>query len=240
MATIVLTGTFDSKGLEYEFARKKIADTFPQCRIILVDIGYIQDPDPKVIIPDIKASEVALKGGCDSIDTVRSGQREAGYRLMTKGLTTILQDMYDEGKLHGVLGIGGTCGSSMVTGAMRQLPLGLPKVMVSTAASTPASLSFYGLADLIIINCVTDICGGVNRFNSQTILNAAVGVAAMAIDYCQTKSAISSGLSTAAQVVGITMIGATMPCVKEAHELLKDLGYEVVIFSAVGKTILIH
>ena len=244
MATIVLAGTFDSKGLEYEFIRKKIGITYPQCRIILIDIGYIKDPDPNVILPNITASEVALTGGCDSIDELRRGQREPGYRLMTQGLTMILKHMYDEGKLHGVLGLGGTCGSSMLTAAMRELPIGLPKIMVSTAAGTPASLSYYGLVDLILINCVTDIFGGVNRFNRETMSNAAVAIASMAIDYWQTRKGASSSLANIAQnqkpIIAISMIGATMPCVKEAYKHLENLGYEVVIFCAVGKVIFVH
>lgn len=238
MAHVVLAGTFDSKGLEYSFVRDEIAKNYPQCQIILIDIGYVQDPNPTVIVPNITAAEIALKAGCKSIQELRDGEREAGYKIMSKGLTLLLKDMYDGGKLHGILGLGGTCGSSMLTAVMRELPIGLPKIMVSTAAGTAASLKYFGLVDLILINCVTDICGGVNSLNRETISNAAVAIAAMGINYWQSRqnmSPISANLTqTQRRIIAITMIGATMPCVKVAFEHLTNLGYEPIIFSAVG------
>ena len=241
MATIVLAGTFDSKGLEYVFVRNKITSTYPKCRVILIDIGYIQDPDPNVIVPDIRSAEVALKAGCESIETLRSGDRDAGYRLMTNGLKLILKEMLDKGEMHGLLGLGGTCGSSMLTAVMHELPIGIPKVMISTAASTPASLKYHGLVDLTLINCVTDIFGGVNRFNSRLMANGAVAIAAMALDYWETNHAASSVTCSipqnSAPVIAVSMMGAVMPCVKVVHKHLTDLGYEVVIFCAIGNNL---
>ena len=235
MPIVVLAGTMDSKGPEYAFIRKKILDNFPDCQVFVIDIAYIQDPDPDIIVPDIRAVEVALKGGCDSIDTLRKGTRADGYKVMTIGLVEIVKNLHSEGKLHGILGLGGTCGSAMLTAAMRALPIGTPKVMVSTMAATETGREYFGISDLTLVNCLTDISGGVNRFNEGTLSNAAVSIASMAIDYyrrCNEATSMKTHDSTNKKLVGISMFGATMPGVTAAQKRLIEHGYDTVIFCA--------
>jgi len=154
MAIVVLAGTFDTKGGEFEFARDKILSLGIVEKVILVDTGIrsTEKTDPH---PDIGLNELikAADGDIKKLNTLPKGQ---AISLMSKGLTNILIDLYKSGKLHGVMGLGGGCGSTMLAPAFQQLPIGVPKLLISTMVAAGNVRPFIGCTDMTLMYSVTD------------------------------------------------------------------------------------
>ncbi|GHO87094.1 Tm-1-like ATP-binding domain-containing protein [Dictyobacter formicarum] len=222
MATVVLLGTLDTKGIEYEFLRTSIQTT--GCDVILIDAGIKGVP---LTSPDISREEVARAVGADVAQLAAAGDRGVAVETMARGATTIITDLFARQRLHGVLGLGGTGGSSLVTQAMRSLPVGVPKLMVSTVASGDTR-PYVGALDITMMYSVVDIAG-INRISERILSNAAVAIAAMARNYAEFLPAASTK-----PLVGATMFGVTTPCVNEARKYLEERGYEVLVFHATG------
>lgn len=222
MATVVLLGTLDTKGVEYDFLRDRVRAA--DCEVLLVDAGVKGLP---LVQPDISHEQVAQAAGADVVQLAASGDRGAAVETMARGATSIVLDLFAKGRLHGILGLGGSGGSSLVTQAMRALPVGVPKLMVSTVASGDTR-PYVGAVDVTMMYSVVDIAG-INRISQRILANAAAAIAGMAHTFADFQPSADTK-----PLVGATMFGVTTPCVTEARKYLEEHGYEVLVFHATG------
>lgn len=222
VATVVLLGTLDTKGAEYEFLRKKLQDA--GCQVILIDAGILGAP---LTQPDISRQEVAKTVGADVAALVATGDRGAAIEVMARGATKVVSDLYAAGRLSSLLGLGGSGGSSLITQAMQALPIGVPKLLVSTMASGDTR-PYVGAVDVTIMHSVVDFAG-LNRISQRILSNAAAAIAGMAMSYENTPNPVSTK-----PLVATTMFGVTTPCITVVREQLESLGYEVLVFHATG------
>jgi len=221
MASAVLLGTLDTKGPEYAFLRDRVREA--GCEVILVDAGVMSERSPA----DISADEVAAAAGEDRAALAAAGDRGPAVLAMTRGAAVVIRRLYDEGRLDGILGLGGSGGSSIVAAAMRALPIGVPKMLVSTMGSGDTR-PYVGTSDIAMMYSVVDIAG-INGLSEKILTNAAAGMAGMAIASASFASKIPPK-----PLIGATMFGVTTPCVTMAREILERRGYEVLIFHATG------
>jgi uncharacterized protein (UPF0261 family) len=221
MATVVLLGTLDTKGPEYAFLRDRVLEA--GCEVILVDAGVMSDPSPG----DIGPTEVAAAAGEDREALAGARDRGPAMAAMTRGATEVVRRLHAEGRLDGILGVGGSGGSSLVSAAMQALPVGVPKLIVSTMASGDTR-PYIGTSDIAMMYSVVDIAG-INGISEKILSNAAAGIAGMAKASATFVSAIA-----AKPLIGATMFGVTTPCVTAAREILEERGYEVLVFHATG------
>jgi uncharacterized protein (UPF0261 family) len=223
MATVVLLGTLDTKGREYDFVRQRLRAA--GCDVVLIDAGT---GGPSQTEPDVSAAAVARAAGAELAELTRAGDRGAAVAAMASGATRIVRDLHAQGRLHGILGLGGSGGTAIATPAMRALPIGVPKLMVSTMASGDTR-PYVGTSDIALLYPVVDIAG-LNRISERILANAAAAIAGMARAYAEVPTTAASGRP----LVAATMFGVTTPCVTQARGLLEELGYEVLVFHAVG------
>jgi uncharacterized protein (UPF0261 family) len=220
MATVVLLGTLDTKGEEYDFLRRKVREEGVD--VLLVDTGILGVPLAK---PDISRQEVAEAVGANAQELAESGDRGAAVEAMARGAAETVKELYAQGRLDAVLALGGSGGTAIATQAMRELPVGVPKLVVSTMASGDTR-PYVGAVDITLMYSVVDIAG-LNPISERILGNAAAAAAGMAK---------SQGPQAEAEkpLVGATMFGVTTPSVTEARKRLEDLGYEVLVFHATG------
>jgi uncharacterized protein (UPF0261 family) len=219
-ATVVLVGTLDTKGVEYAYLRDCIRGH--GVAVILIDAGVLGEP---LVEPDVTRQEVAEAAGADVEQLAGARDRAAALEAMGRGAAQIICRLHAAGRLDGVAALGGTGGSSVATAAMRALPVGTPKLMVSAVA--PRDIRPYvGGTDVTMMFAVTDIAG-INRISARIFSNAAAAIAGMA-------RSRPPPLDDARPLVGASMFGITMPCVNAARERLEELGYEVVVFHQTG------
>jgi len=219
MPTVVLLGTLDTKGIEYAFLRDRLRERGAE--VLVVDAGI---HEPVGLEPDISRHEVARAGGADVDELAAGGDRGAAVTAMAAGAEQVVLRLHEEGKLAGILALGGSGGSSIATRAMRALPVGVPKLMVSTVASGDTR-AYVGAVDVTMMYSVVDI-SGVNRVSARIMANAAGAIAGMVgatVPELEEKP-----------LIGATMFGVTTPCVTRARERLEELGYEVLVFHATG------
>lgn len=222
MATVVLAGTLDTKGREYAYVRDRLRDDGVD--VLLIDTGVLDEP---LVAPDIAREAVAEAAGVDLAELVQAGDRGRAIEAMSDGLRAIVRRLSEEGQIDAILGLGGSGGSSLIAAAMRGLPVGVPKLLVSTVASGDTR-PYVDTSDLMMIPSVVDI-SGINRISERILTNAAAAAAAMA-----KASATFQPATTARPMVGATMFGVTTPCVTAARQRLEELGYEVLVFHATG------
>lgn len=222
MPSVVLVGTLDTKGADYEFVRGRLREL--GCDVLLVDAGVLGEPHAAA---DISRSEVANAAGADLADLVARNDRGAAVETMARGVTSVIRQLFEDGRLHGMMAMGGSGGTALVTPAMQALPIGVPKLMVSTVASGDVG-GYVGAVDMTMMFSVVDVAG-INRVSSQILGNAAAAMAGMAREY-----AGYTPPASARRLVAASMFGVTTPCVTAARERLEELGYEVLVFHAVG------
>ena len=220
MATVVALGTLDTKGAEYEFLRERLRGHGVD--VILVDAGVLSEP---TTAPDVSRDEVARAAGADIEGLRAAGDRGAAVETMSRGAAAIVARLHDEGRLDAVVGMGGTGGTSLVTHAMQGLPVGVPKLVVSTVASGDTR-PYVGAVDITMMYSVVDVAG-VNQISARIIGNAAAATAGMA------KAEIPAA-GGGRPLIGASMFGVTTPCVTRARERLEELGYEVLVFHQTG------
>lgn len=218
--TVVIVGALDTKGKEFLYVKELIEKE--GLKTLVVDFGVMGVPEFQ---PDISRQEVARQGGGD-LAAVASGQhKDAAMKLMAAGLKAVVSGLYADGKLDGVIGMGGSGGTSIATTAMRALPVGVPKVMVSTIGGGDVS-AFAGSKDIVFIPSIVDVAG-INSI-SQTIYTNAAGAIAGMVKMEQPKAAAAKPLISA------SMFGNTTKCVDRARGILENAGYEVLVFHATG------
>lgn len=217
--TILLIGSLDTKGSEFRYVRDLIEER--GFRTLLLDTGILNDP---TLVADVPAGRTAKAGG-SSLQELRSkADRGTGVDVMIRGVQKLVPELYREGRFDGVLSLGGGAGTNIATAGMRELPVGVPKVMVSTLASSDVS-SFVDIKDITMMYPVVDIAG-LNRLSRRILANAAGAICGMVGQ--QAPQAIVKPL------IAATMFGVTTPCVTTAREKLEEAGYEVLVFHATG------
>jgi uncharacterized protein (UPF0261 family) len=218
--TVAILGTLDTKGTEYKFIKEKIENQ--GIKTLVIDVSTGGEP---MFPPDIPADEVARIAGVDFNELKKKMDRGYSIEVMGKGAAVIVRRLQEKDLIHGIISIGGGGGTSIGTAAMRVLPTGFPKMMVSTTASGDTH-QYVGVKDITMMNSVVDIAG-LNRILIPILTNAAVAIAAMAKEE---KGMISENKP----IVAATMFGVTTPCVTRAREVLEKEGYEVLVFHANG------
>ena len=217
--TVALFGTLDTKGAEYEYLRDRAREHGAD--VIVVDVG-VREP---LLTPDVDRREVAAAAGADVDELAAAGDRGAAVAAMGRGAAAVAKRLHAEGRLDAIAGLGGSGGSSIVTEAMRALPVGVPKLMVSTLASGDTR-PYVGAVDVTMTYSVVDIAG-LNQISRRILANAAGAIAGMA-------AADAGPGEEGRPLVAATMFGVTTPCVTRARERLEELGYEVLVFHATG------
>jgi len=212
--SVYLLATLDTKAREIGYIRDRLAAL--GVPTVLVDVGCLGRPAVEADVPRQQVFEAA--GTC--LDEMRSRAKAA------EGAAAIVARAHCEGNLSGVLAIGGGAGTSIGTAAMRALPLGVPKVMLSTLASGDVR-AFVGHKDIVMVNSVVDILG-LNRISRAVLAEAAAAVAGMV------RFAVDTSDGQDKPLVAATMFGVTTPCVEHARAVLEEAGYEVLVFHATG------
>ena len=217
--TVLLIGTLDTKGAEFAYVRDLIQARGH--RVLMMDVGVLGEPG---FAPDICAAEVAAAGGASLEELRRRGDRGQAVDAMIAGVRTLVPRLYAEGKFDGVMGLGGGGGTSIATAAMRELPVGVPKLMVSTLASGNTRL-YVGVKDITMMHSVVDVAG-LNRISRRILANAVGALCGM----------LEQEVPPAEErpVIAATMFGVTTPCVDRLRERLREAGYEVLVFHATG------
>ena len=218
--TVLLIGTLDTKGFEYAYLRDRLlADGV---NVLVVDVGI---NDPTGITPDVTRHEVAAAIGANADSLAAASDRGRAVATMTEAAAAIVPKLYQEGRFDGILAAGGSGGTAIATRAMQALPVGVPKLMLSTMASGDTS-SYVGSTDITMMASITDIAG-VNSISAQILANAAAAIVGMV------KSAPIE-LDDARPLIAATMFGVTTPAVTAARTDLEGRGYEVLVFHCTG------
>ncbi len=221
MSTVLLIGTLDTKGEEYAYLRDRLLAAGVD--VLVADVGTL-DP-PHGCDPDITREEVAAATGADLEALATARDRGAAITAMAGAAAALTRRLHDEGRIDGVLAAGGSGNTAIATRAMQALPVGVPKLMVSTVAAGDTR-DYVGAADVMLMGSVTDVAG-VNSISAQILANAAAAMAGMV-------QAAPVELREQRPLVAATMFGVTTPCVTHAREALEARGYEVLTFHATG------
>ncbi|MEU6797237.1 Tm-1-like ATP-binding domain-containing protein [Nonomuraea wenchangensis] len=227
MPSVVLIGTLDTKGEEYAWLRNRLVELGSD--VVVIDVGVGEHGD--TLLADVPARRVAEAAGADLRALRESGDRGAAVAAMGEGAAVILDGLHGDGRVDAVLALGGSGGSSIAARAVRDLPIGLPKLIVSTMAAGDVS-PYVGARDVTMMYSVVDIAG-INRLSRAILGNAAAAAAGMARAFQLAKAAQTAGLPDR-PLVGASMFGVTTPAVVAARDRLTELGYEVLVFHATG------
>ncbi len=218
--TIVIVGALDTKGAEFAYVQALLKKK--RLKTLVIDFGVLGEP---AFEPDISRSTVAAAGGGD-LERFRFGEhKDEAMHVMATGLAHVVRQVYDAGKLDGIIGMGGSGGTSIATSAMRTLPVGLPKLMVSTVAGGDVS-AYAGEKDITFMPSIVDVAG-FNRISRAIYTNAAGAIAGMVT------MAAPEAVDDKPLIVA-SMFGNTTKAVDHARGLLEQNGYEVLVFHATG------
>ncbi len=218
---VVCIGTLDTKGREIEYVKEIIEQRGH--RVLLIDNGILGKP---TISPDITREEVAAAAGT-TLDEIKAiGNESKAVEIMTMGLCNLVKNLYHSGRLDGVISIGGGMATIMATTAMKELPVGVPKLMVSTkVAQTGVAKEHMGAKDITMVSSVADIAG-LNRLTRKIAANAAGAIVGMV--ETREEKIVDNPL------VVISMNGTTTKCASRVMSILERKGYEVVVFHSIG------
>lgn len=219
--SIAILATLDTKGAEAAFLKEMFAQR--GLSPLLLDLGLREEP---AVPPDISREAVAEAAEATVGGLLASSREEAMARMGT-GAGILLRQRYEQGRLHGVIGLGGNQGTAMACLAMQALPLGLPKVMVSTVASGNIR-PYIGAKDIAMVFAVADLFGGPNPISRSVLTQAAGALSGMVL------WGEELGVSSKPLLVAITALGNTHPAVARCHELLAARGWCGVAFHASG------
>ncbi len=219
MSTIAVLGTLDTKGEEHAY----VADLIRQRGHVplLIDVGTGSAP---TIAADVSREEVAKSAGIDLAGLLARKDRGESVTTMTKGAAAILSRLHSQGRIHGVISLGGGGGTAIGTAGMRALPLGFPKLMVSTLASGNVA-PYVGVKDIVMFPSIVDVAG-LNRLSRELLARAAGAICGMV--EAKPVAGVDKPLIVASQ------FGNTTKCIEQARRILEAAGYEVLVFAAVG------
>ena len=222
MKTIAVAGTFDTKGKEFLYVKELIEEL--GLKTYMINTGVF---DSEIEV-DVSNKEIAKEAGYDIDDIVSRRDRAMATEALSKGMELLIPRLYAEGKFDGIISFGGSGGTSLVTPAMRALPIGVPKMMVSTMASGNVS-QYVGTSDIIMMPSIVDVAG-LNKISKTIFKNAVLAIAGMVGMADKIKEVEEDGKP----LIAATMFGVTTPCVDFAKEYLEERGYEVLVFHATG------
>jgi len=218
--TVAILGTLDTKGEEFAFLRSCIERV--GLATLVIDCGILDAP---AFAPDLSHEEVATAGGHEFADLLAARDRGRSVAAMAAGAAAVVRQLFKEGRVHGLISLGGSAGTTIGTAAMRSLPAGFPKVMVSTLASGDTR-PYVGTKDIAMLYPIVDI-SGLNRLSRRILGNAAAAIAGM-VDQEEAEGGQDKPL------IAATMFGVTTPCVTMARRILEQRGFEVLVFHATG------
>jgi uncharacterized protein (UPF0261 family) len=230
---IAVIGTLDTKGQEIAYLVDRIRELGGD--VYVVD-GGVMAPTPAGLLPPgvtiFDSDEVAEAGGASRAGLAAAGDRSAAMAAMRVGVAATVDFLLSHQMLDGIIAIGGSGGASLAAEAMQALPIGLPKLIVSTMAAGDTR-PYVGESDIAMLYPVVDIAG-LNRLSRRVLTNAAKAITAMAATTIAEAEEDRQRGSDDKPLIGATMFGVTTPCVTAARETLEDLGYEVLVFHATG------
>ena len=223
MAVVALIGTLDTKGAECAWLAEQLDKHGVQA--LFVDVGSFSASP----LANVSSDDVIAAADSDAAALRERRDRGEMMQVMSVGAARIVRDLAVSGRIHGLLALGGSGGSSVAAAAMQALPVGFPKLLVSTMASGDVK-PYVGEVDATLMYSVVDVAG-INSVSSQVFANAAAAIAGMARAYEDRLAAVPAEHKP---VVAVTMFGVTTPAADEARDTLTDLGYEVLVFHATG------
>lgn len=219
--TVCILGALDTKGMEFAFLKAEIEKR--GCRALVVNVGVLGEP---LFPPDVSAEEVARAGGSGLAELVARRDRGEALDVMTSGAAVVVKRLQEAGLIDGIISMGGGGGTAMGTSAMRSLPIGFPKLMVSTVASGDTS-PYVGTADITMMPSIVDVAG-LNRISRTIFTNAAGAICGMVSGEVEQLATEERPLIAASQ------FGNTTRAVDHARQILEAAGYEVLVFHATG------
>jgi uncharacterized protein (UPF0261 family) len=219
---IAILATLDTKGAEAASMRC-LLETLDYAATV-IDIAPL---GPPAIRADLANDEVARQGGWRLADLVRTGRRDRIMDVMGKGAGKLLSRLFFEGRIAGVIGLGGNQGTAVSAMAMRVLPFGFPKYLVSTVASGNIR-PYVGDRDIAVVFSVGDFLGGINPVTGSILANAVAAVIGMAEH--GTRITAEPGK----RAVAVTALGNTEPAASRAVKTLQERGFQAVAFHASG------
>lgn len=222
MANVAVFGALDTKGAELGFLKEQIE--LRGHRALVVDVGVMGEP---AFTPFVRRDEVASAAGADLAILVSDADRGRAVTAMAEGARAVALRLLENGQLDAIIAMGGGAGTSVGTAAMRALPLGIPKVMVSTLASSDVR-GFVGVKDIMMVPAIVDI-SGLNRISRGVFTRAAAAVCGMVEARIP-----ESDDAHDAPLIAASMFGNTTKCVEAARAIVEKEGFEVLVFHAVG------
>lgn len=219
MATIAVLGTFDTKGHEHAYVAEIIRSRGH--RVILIDAGTGSAPQ---ITPDVTRESLAAAGGVDLAGIISRQDRGEAVTAMAGAAAAYLSQLVESGTIQGVISLGGGGGTAIGTAGMRALPVGFPKVMVSTLAAGNVA-AYVGTKDIVMFPSIVDV-SGINRISRVLLARAAGAICGMV----ETQVPVGADKP----LIAASMFGNTTECVNIARKMLEDAGYEVLVFHATG------
>jgi uncharacterized protein (UPF0261 family) len=217
---LLIVGTLDTKGPDFQFVRDIMLEAGAET--LTIDIGVIGEPG---FAPDISRADVASAGGANIADFSSGEHKDTAMQVMSNGLVEVVRKLHSEGQVAGIFSMGGSGGTAVATAAMRALPLGVPKVMVSTVGGGDVS-AYCGGKDIIFFPSIVDV-SGLNRISKLIYANAAHAMAAMVL-------ATPPAVSEDKPLLAASMFGNTTVCVSAVKDAVEKHGYEVLVFHATG------
>jgi uncharacterized protein (UPF0261 family) len=217
--TIAVIGALDTKGNDFAFVKAAIMEAGHKA--LVIDVGVIGEPG---LEPDIPASRVAEAAGVTLQALRERADRGEAIAAMTKGIAVVVDQLYKEGKIDGIIGMGGSAGTVIGTAGMRVLPVGIPKVQVSTLAGSDVG-AYVGTKDVVMFPSIVDVAG-VNRITSRIYANAVGAVIGMA------ETVLPEMVDK--PLIAASMFGNTTKLVDRCREAFERHGYEVLVFHATG------
>lgn len=219
MPTIAILGTMDTKGIEHGYVANLIKQHGHN--VLIIDVGTLDEPRLK---PDINRTEIAAAAGVDLAALVAKRDRGEAVAAMSRGAPLVLAKLVAERRIDGVISLGGGGGTAIATAAMRALPIGFPKLMVSTLASGNTA-PYVGVKDIVMFPSIVDVAG-LNRISREILTRAAGAICGMV----EAKPAAGEDKP----VIVASQFGNTTACVDHARKILEAAGYEVLVFHATG------
>jgi uncharacterized protein (UPF0261 family) len=216
---IAIIGALDTKGAEFAYLRDQIRDYGAET--LVVNTGVIGEPH---FVPDISAAEVARAAGSDLERLRAEHDRGQAMATMGRGAAEVARRLYDEGRIDGAIGMGGGGGGSVISTAMRALPLHVPKLLVFTLAAGDMK-PYVGIRNITVMPSIVDVAG-LNRVSRQIFNHAAAAIVGMA--------RAAAPAADDRPILAASMFGNTTPCVDRARAALEAAGYEVLVFHATG------
>ncbi len=222
--TIAVLATLDTKGGEASYLVDRIVRDWG-CRAFVIDLGVLGEPAlDGSWLPDVSRREVANAGGEKIEELVQAADRKRAIAAMSAGAEEVVRRGFGHGSFDAIVGLGGQAGTAMATTAMRVLPLGVPKVMVSTVAGGDAS-GYVGVKDIVMVPSIVDL-DGINRISRQVLSRTAAAVCAMA------KVEIEGGDDR--PLIAASTFRSATSCVDACRRRLETEGLEVLVFHATG------